>query len=153
MGQSPWSRTKIDSPPNAVIHSHQENTRFDKICHPWSWWSFWHMWKVRLCVISFCRVRLWMCHITSNFCTIAKIFQLWRNIQKWLKMSSSFILMLQPTQQTPLRMFSGTGAGSVTTSSLFYWSQSRLTQPLSEIQFANKGTFWRSSAKWDRLAH
>jgi hypothetical protein len=109
-GQGPMTWNSSDGPLKDVIHIHHENTSFDKIHYPWSWSLFWHMTsKVLVCVIPFHRVKLWVHSITSNFCSTTYAVQLGRSIQNCLKIPSSYITMLQSTQQTLLRIVSNIG--------------------------------------------
>jgi hypothetical protein len=45
----------------------------------------------------------------SNFCSTTCVMQLGRSIQNWLSLPSSYVAMLQSTQQTLLRIFSNIG--------------------------------------------
>jgi hypothetical protein len=103
MKQGSTNRNSDDSPPFGVMHSHREDTRFDKIRHSRSSWLFWHATsKVFLYVIPRYTVKPWMKIIASHFCSTAYVVKLGENVKNWFQMPSSCMIMLQATQGTSL---------------------------------------------------
>jgi hypothetical protein len=98
-----------DSPPNDIILIHYENTKFNKLHHPQSFQ--YTMSKVFLCVIPFHRAKFWIHNITTHFCRTTYVMQEQRSIWKTQKTLSSYVILLLPTQQILLRIFSVDGDG------------------------------------------
>jgi hypothetical protein len=112
-----WTGTQMTN--LRISSTSPKKQTLNKLNHPQSWWSFWHMMsKVFLCVIPFQGVGLWMHSITSHFSSTTYTMQYGRSIHSWFKMPSSYMIMLQPTQQTLWNMLSELGLGSVRTAFL-----------------------------------
>jgi hypothetical protein len=117
--QGPANQNCYDSPLSGVIHIHHQSTRFDKICHPWSWWPFWHvMSKVFLYVIPFLRVKLWMHFITSLLCSTYQLHTAVR--KKCPEQAVNAIIQSESAiaHSALWRMFSGFGGGKFCNPSL-----------------------------------
>jgi hypothetical protein len=141
---------------------HHKNTQVGKIHHPHSWHT---ASKVLLWVNPFYGVKLWVHRVTSHLCSSNYIVQLRRSIQNWLKMPSSYVIMLPPTQHTHTHTHTHTlttfyhGMGwevlqqppcSPELSPCDYDLIQPLMQPLQKKLFANREDIW--TAGWNEVA-
>jgi hypothetical protein len=100
-------------------------------CKVWNIHRWWHRptfspmaSKVLLCVIPHHTVKIRMQTTTSHLCNTVCVIQLVWSVQKLFKMPSSYMVMLEPTQQTMSRTSSGSeGVNSGKPSSVFFQPQ------------------------------
>jgi len=106
-GRRPVRQNSGDSPLISIICRHRRNTSTDKICHSWS--GFWHMMSKMLCVSSCSTVSDCVFRVLQVTACSATYIMLGWSIQVFLKMSSLYMIVIQPMQQTLLVKFGGIG--------------------------------------------